>query len=192
MPSHFYAYLARMKYIERWSLMHSTERENIAEHSHGVAVTAHALALVENEYFGGQLDEHAVLALALYHECSEVITGDLPAPIKYFNSDIKHAYKNLEGYANDKLLSMLPEKLRARYKPLLLPDQDSPEYRIVKAADKLCAYVKCLQELSRGNKEFKKAAAALEREIKKLDLPSVSHYLENFLPSFKLTLDELE
>lgn len=181
-----------MKYIERWNLMHSTVKENISEHSQNVAVTAHALALIENELFEGSVDEYKTLSYALYHESSEVITGDLPTPIKYFNANIKTAYKELESYAVDKLLTMLPEKLQGRYTDFLKFEENFLEYRIVKAADKICALIKCLEELNQGNKEFKKASQSLEKEVKKIDLKCVTYFLENFLPSFKLTLDELE
>ena len=188
----FFAFLSRMKYIERWNLMHSNVRENIAEHTQSVCVIAHALALITNRCLSGNVDEDKVLKLALYHECTEVITGDLPTPIKYFNAQIKTAYGELESYAAQKLLSALPPELQPDYQSNLLPDRDSEEFKHVKAADKLCAYIKCKEELSMGNREFKKAAAALEREIKNIPLPALEYFCKHFLPAFSLTLDELE
>ena len=153
----FYAYLFRMKYIKRWALMRSTENENIKEHSWDVSVIAHALALIENKMFDGKVDEYKVTCLALYHEAGEVITGDLPTPIKYFNSQINTAYKDLEKRACDKLLSMLPEQLKGEYSDYLLMGETSVEFKIMKAADRLAAYLKCVEEVKSGNKEFVKA-----------------------------------
>ena len=189
---HFYAYLARMKHIERWGLMHSVQKENIQEHSLSVAFLAHALALVKREIFGETPDENKVVLLALYHETSEVLTGDLPTPIKYFNADINAAYKSLESVSNRKLLSLLPDALQKRYEPLLFPDPASEEFRIVKLADKLDAYLKCVQELKVGNKEFKKANETLFRELKNAHDNAVDYFFENFAKSYELTLDELE
>ncbi len=189
---HFYAYLSRMKHIERWGLMHSVQKENIQEHSLSVTLLAHALALVKEEYFGETLDAEKVVLYALYHETSEVLTGDLPTPIKYFNADINAAYKSLESVSNEKLLTMLPEALRARYAPLLRPDPESPEYRIVKLADKLDAYLKCVEELKVGNREFKKAKESIGKELKAAKDNAVDYFFENFAKSYELTLDEME
>ena len=165
--SNFYAFLDRMKYIRRWSLMRSTREENIMEHSQQVALFAHALALIDREIFGNTPDVSKTVLYALYHECSEVMTGDLPTPIKYFNPEIHGAYKQLEDRAADKLLGMLPSELAAALSPCVKADTDSREYKLVKAADKLSAYIKCVEEVEAGNGDFAQAAqetlAALER-----------------------------
>lgn len=188
--SHFFAYLGRMKYIQRWGLMRNTQSENIQEHSLQVAVIGHALAVIRNREFHGAVNPERVATLAVFHEASEVITGDLATPIKYFNPHINEAYKNIERIASDKLLSLLPEELREDYRPLLF-QEDSEEHRLMKAADKICAYLKCLDELKAGNKEFEKATASIKKELKKLGMPEVDYFLEHFAPSFSLTLDEL-
>ncbi len=188
--SHFFAYLGRMKYILRWGLMRNTQPENIQEHSLQVAMIGHGLATISNRYYGGHVDAQRVTTLAVFHEASEVITGDMATPIKYFNPHIKQAYKDIEQVANHKLLSMLPEELRSDYEPLLF-QQDSPEHRLAKAADKIAAYLKCLDELKAGNREFEKATQSVRRELDAMDLPEVRHFLERFAPSFSLTLDEL-
>lgn len=188
----FFAYLSRMKYIRRWALMRSTVDENIKEHSYDVAMIAHALALIENKMFGGHVDEYKVMCLATYHEAGEVITGDLPTPIKYFNSQINTAYKDLEKRACEKLLKTLPEELKEEYSSYLLTDENSLEYKIMKAADKLSAYIKCVDEVKSGNKEFVKAKSTISRAIKKSELSCVKYFVENVLPSFEKTLDELD
>ena len=182
----------RMKYIERWSLMRSTVRENIMEHSEQVAQIAHALALINNKVFNGNLDANLMCAIAIYHEASEVITGDLPTPIKYNNKFIKDAYKDLEALANKKLIAMLPDILQDEYKKLIEIDNNSPEYAYLKAADKLCAYIKCIEELKAGNSEFNKAKIAIKSDIEKIDLPEVKYFMDNFIQGFEKTLDELE
>lgn len=188
----FFAFLNRMKYIKRWSLMRSVAEENIMEHSQQVAVTAHALAVIKNKLFGGNVDESKAVMYALYHESAEVITGDLPTPIKYFNTEIQHAYKDLESIAADKLLKMLPKELEEEYFEVIKPDTLSYEYKIVKAADKLSAYIKCIEELKAGNQEFKKAKESIEKEIKSKNMQEVNYFFDNFIQSFYLTLDELE
>ena len=188
--SHFFAYLGRMKYILRWGLMRNTQPENIQEHSLQVAVIGHGLAVISNKYFGGKIDADRVVTLAVYHEASEVITGDLATPIKYFNPNIKQAYKSIEKMALDKLLSMLPDEMKPEYRPLL-NQEDCAEYRFMKAADKISAYLKCLDELKAGNREFEKATNSIRRELDALDMPEVGYFLEKFAPSFSLTLDEL-
>ena len=189
---HFYAYLSRMKYIERWGLMHSVQKENIKEHSLSVAMLAHALALVKREIFGEAVDVDKTVLCALYHETSEVLTGDLPTPVKYFNPDINASYKSLEEDANRKLLSMLPAELRPSYEPLLNPEKDTPEARVVKYADKLDAYLKCVDELKSGNLEFRKAKESIRRELEAFDDNAVQYFFAHFAESFSLTLDELE
>ena len=188
---HFFAYMARMRYIDRWALMRNSYTENIQEHSHQVAILAHALAVLRNAYFGGQVDTGAVAVAALYHDASEILTGDLPTPIKYYNPDIRDAYKQVEDVAADKLLSLLPADLREDYAPLLRPgDEWAQEKRIVKAADKLAALIKCVEELGQGNSEFASARAATEASIRAMGLPAADCFLEEFLPAFSLTLDE--
>ena len=183
--------IARMRYITRWGLMRNTDPENIQEHSHMVAVLAHALAVIQNEKFGGRVDPGAVAVAALYHDASEILTGDLPTPIKYDNPDIQGAYKSVETMAEQKLLSMLPEEFRPTYREILtIPD---PEVRaLVKAADKLSAYIKCVEELKAGNNEFRQAAAQTRHALEGYGLPEVAYFLETFLDSFSLTLDELQ
>ena len=188
----FYAYLMRMKYIKRWALMRSTSEENIMEHSWEVAVIAHALAIIKNEKFGGSVDEYKTLCLAVYHETSEVVTGDLPTPIKYFNREINSAYKSLEKDANERLIAKLPEELQNRYREFILDDLGSEEHKLMKYADRICAYIKCLEELKVGNKEFLKAKESIGKELSNADDETVKYFIKNVLPTFSKTLDELE
>ncbi|MEG1594532.1 MAG: 5'-deoxynucleotidase [Oscillibacter sp.] len=191
MKSHFFAYISRMRFISRWALMRNTAPENVQEHSHQVAVLAHALAVIRNELFGGMVDAGAVAAAALYHDASEILTGDLPTPIKYFNPVIKSAYKDIESVANDKLLHLLPPELQGVYGPIL--GESDPEIALlVKAADKLSAYIKCVEELKAGNAEFREAAAQTRKALEAFGLPETAYFLETFMPSFSLTLDELK
>ena len=190
--SKFFAYLNRMKYIKRWSLMRSIREENIMEHSQAVAVIAHALALITNKICGGNVDVNKVVLLAQYHEVGEVITGDLPTPIKYFNPEIKTAYKDLEKGACERILSMLPECLKEEYEQYILPDENSKEYKLVKYADRLAAYLKCVEEVKAGNAEFKKAKTSIGNELKNCENPAVAYYLKEFAPAYDLTLDELD
>ncbi|MBN1662552.1 MAG: 5'-deoxynucleotidase [Deltaproteobacteria bacterium] len=193
MMSHFFAYLSRMKFIQRWSMMHNTYPENVGEHSLQVAMIAHALALIRNRLFGGSVNPERTAVLALFHDAGEVLTGDLPAPIKYFNPAIKTAYKAIEASAAEKLFSMLPDVLKADYRALFVAaDEDRIHRDLVRAADKLCAYIKCLEELGAGNQEFSKAEKALIATIEDLDLPEVRYFLETFVPSLRLTLDDLD
>ena len=189
----FFAYMSRMKLIKRWSLMKAVTEENIAEHSAEVAQIAHALAVIANKLYGQNLNVDRVATLALYHESSEVITGDLPTPIKYYNPEIRKAYKDIEGIANQKLISMLPPELKAEYEPLIEQDSDCYEHKLVKAADKISAYIKCVEELKSGNREFAKAEISLREEVEKYYIyPEVKYFCKTFLESFKKTLDELE
>lgn len=193
MSYNFFAYMARMKLIHRWSLMKSVSVENIAEHSAQVAQIAHALALIKNRIFGGSLNADRIAAAALYHETSEVLTGDLPTPIKYYNSEIRNAYKSIENIANDKLISMLPEELRGDYGELIKLPADSYEHTLIKAADKIAAYIKCVEELRSGNREFAKAEASLKAEVDNYrKYEEVAYFLDTFMASFEKTLDELE
>lgn len=188
----FYAYLDRMKYIKRWQLMRSVREENIMEHSQSVTVLTHALVSIHNEVFGGNADVLKAVLYAVYHETSEVMTGDLPTPIKYYNQNIHGAYKELEKSACEKMVNALPDKLQGALSPYVLADENSIEYRFVKAADRLSAYIKCLEELRSGNKEFSKAKQSIEKDLKSRKLPEVDYFFEYFIPSFNLTLDELE
>lgn len=187
----FYAFMDRMKYIKRWSLMRSVRDENIMEHSQQVAMIAHALAVIRNKLFGGNVDAEKCVLYAVYHECGEVITGDLPTPIKYFNNSIHGAYKSLEDRACDKLLSMLPEELQEELGGYIKPDVKSEEYKIVKAADRFSAYIKCLEEHRCGNTEFEQAKKAIEKDLHSRNMPEVEYFFENFIQAFLLTLDEL-
>lgn len=191
MRSHFFAYVSRMRFIQRWALMRNTAPENVQEHSHQAAVLAHALAVIRNEKFGGHVDPGAVAAAALYHDASEILTGDMPTPIKYDNPAIQSAYKHVEAVAEQKLLNMLPQELRGAYAPVLT-DVDPEVERLVKAADKLSAHIKCVEELKAGNAEFREAAAQTRRALEAFGLPEVEYFLETFLESFSLTLDELK
>jgi 5'-deoxynucleotidase len=189
---HFFSFMAKMKHIKRWGLMRNTREENIQEHSLQTAMIAHALAIIKNTYFGGEVDAEHVMAVAVFHEAGEVITGDLATPIKYYNPEIKQAYKQIERVAEQKLVGMLPDELRGEYGDLILNrEADDEVYKIVKAADKICAYLKCVEEMSAGNKEFEKAKATLKKAIKKIDMKEVQFFMDNFVPSFDLTLDEL-
>lgn len=190
--SHFFAYLSRMKFIRRWGLMYNTYPENIQEHSLRVAMIAHSLALIRNRIFGGRVDPERTATLALYHDATEVITGDFPAPIKYSNPEIRQASRNIEAAAAARLLEMIPTELREDFEPFFFPAGIDREHReLVKAADKLCAYIKCLEEIGAGNREFSKAEKALRASVEEIDLPEVRYFLDTFVRSFLLTLDEL-
>ena len=191
MKSHFFAYMARMRFIQRWALMRNTAPENVQEHSHQVAVLAHALAVIRKEKFGGTVDPGAVAVAALYHDASEILTGDMPTPIKYDNPDIQKAYKEVEAVAERKLLGMLPEELQAVYTPVITGPGGEIE-QLVKAADKLSAYIKCVEELKAGNNEFREAAGQTRKALEAYAMPEVTYFLETFMDSFSLTLDELK
>ena len=189
---HFFSYMAKMKHIKRWGLMRNTREENIQEHSLQTAMIAHALAVIRNTVFGGDIDANRVMALAVYHEAGEVITGDLATPIKYFNPEIKQAYKQIEQLAEQKLVKMLPEAMQGVYEELILGrEEDREVYALIKAADKICAYLKCIEEMSAGNKEFEKAQTTIKKAIDTIDMPEVKYFMDTFVPSFELTLDEL-
>lgn len=191
MKSHFFAYISRLRFIARWALMRNTAPENVQEHSHQVAVLAHALAVIRNQKFGGRVDAGQAAVLALYHDASEILTGDMPTPIKYYNPAIKAAYKDVEAVANRKLLEMLPEELQSVYVPILR-ESDPELHTLVKAADKLSAYIKCVEEVKAGNTEFREAAVQTRAALEKFDLPEVAYFLDVFMDSFSLTLDELK
>lgn len=187
----FFALISRMRYIARWGLMRNTFQENIQEHSHMVAVLAHALALIQRDILHESADPERCAAAALFHDASEILTGDLPTPIKYFNPEIKKAYKQIEAVSCEKLLALLPQELRASYAPLLM-ESDAAVAKIVKAADKLSAYIKCLEELKAGNSEFEAAARQTQQALVQMQLPCLDYFMAHFLESFRLTLDELE
>ena len=187
----FFAYMARMKYITRWSLMRNSVSENIQEHSHMVAVLAHALAVIRREVFGGIADPEACACEALFHDATEIFTGDLPTPIKYFDPEIRSAYHRVEDAAAEKLLDLLPEELRGAYEPLLR-EEDGEVRTLVKAADKLAAYLKCREELAAGNSEFADAERETLALLRAMALPEVDWFLENFAGAFGLTLDGLQ
>ena len=191
MQSRFYALISRMRYIGRWGLMRNTFQENIQEHSHMVAVLAHALALIQRDILHEPADPDRCASAALFHDASEILTGDLPTPIKYYNPAIKQAYKQVEAVSCEKLLALLPEELRSSYRPLLL-ESDEQVTRIVKAADKLSAHIKCLEELKAGNAEFDSAARQTRQALEQMHLPCLDYFMEHCLDAFRLTLDELE
>ena len=191
MQHHFYAYMARMKLIKRWGLRHNTREENDQEHSLQVAMIAHALATYKNRRYGGNVDVEKVLLYALYHEAAEVITGDLASPIKYFNPGIRDAYKEIERMASEKLLDYLPADFQEDFRELLFPDEGSYEWRIVKAADRISAYVKCLEEYGYGNREFLTAQENIRASISQMNMPEAEDFMREFAPSFMLPLDAL-
>ncbi len=192
MKHDFYAYMDRMKYIKRWQLMRSTRDENIMEHTQEVTVIAHALAVIHNEVFGGNADILKTVLYALYHETAEVMTGDLPTPIKYYNQSIQGAYKDLEKRACEKIVATLPKEMQPSLAPFVMADENSVEYKLMKCADRLSAYVKCLEELKCGNGEFAKAKKSIEADLHRRNMPEVEYFFEKFIPSYTMTLDELE
>lgn len=187
----FFAYISRMKYITRWSLMRSSVQENIQEHSHMAAVLAHALGVIRRDVFGKDCDPDACASAALFHDASEIFTGDLPTPIKYHTPAIREAYRQVEAEATEKLLLMLPEELRPAYAPLLR-EEDGEVRRIVKAADKLSAYIKCLEELEAGNNEFDDAARETLEALRAMEMEEVVWFLDHFAEAFGMTLDGLQ
>lgn len=190
--SHFFAFLSRMKFIRRWGLMRNTVPENIQEHSLQVAMLAHALTEIRNTYFGGAIDSGQAALFGMYHEVSEIFTGDLPTPVKYFNPRIRTVYQEIEGMAQRKLHQMLPEQMKNGYSRILIRQAEDAElWRIVKAADKISAYLKCVEELKAGNQEFAVAGRQIKQELAENDLPEVQFFMEVFAPGFSLTLDEL-
>ena len=191
MSSNFFAMVNRMKLIDRWALMQNTKKENIAEHSHCVAVIAHALALIGNKKFGKSYNAERVSLLAIYHDTTEVITGDMPTPVKYYNDEIKHVYKDIEHIAGQRLLSMLDEDLREDYEPFFTKKEEDEElWALVKVADRISALIKCIEEYRMGNREFDKALEKQEKIIDSIELEEVKYFKENYLPAFYLTLDE--
>ena len=191
----FFAMLDRMQYIHRWGLMRNHQQENIKEHTMDVVVISHALALIRNHFFLDRyspVDETKTVLTALFHDATEIITGDLPTPIKYRNNEIKRVYKDIEGQAAESLLSLLPENMREWYRPLLTPDmeEDKDAVALVKAADKICAYIKCIVEESVGNREFIYAKQTILTDIEKLNLPEVEYFMTHFTAAYGQTLDQ--
>lgn len=186
----FYAMISRMKYIDRWGLMNNTKTENISEHSLETAILAHALVSIANVRTGAGLDADRAAVIAMFHDAGEIITGDMPTPIKYYNPEIKNAYKAVERVAEQRLISMLPEDLQEIYRPIISND-DAVLETYVKAADKLSALIKCIEEVRMGNNEFLKAKESTEKAIEKMDLPALRIFMEECMPAYYLTLDEL-
>lgn len=191
MSSNFFAYISRMKLIKRWGLMRNTQPENDMEHSMQVVMLAHGMGVIANRRFGASVDLGKIALIAAYHDASEVITGDMATPIKYFSPDIRRAYGEIEQMACDRLTAMLPEDVRGDIAPLLNPDTSTREYRIVKAADKLSAYIKCVEELKAGNAEFARAKDAIQAQLEAVDLPELHEFIAEFGYGFALSLDEL-
>lgn len=187
----FFAFLSRMKHIRRWSLMRNMTDENLQEHSFQVAMIAHGLAEIRNRIFAGEVNPERIALRALFHDAGETMTGDLPTPIKYFNPSLNAAYAELEALANDRILGMLPEPLRPAYESIFRHDGAGEEGRLIKAADRICAYIKCVQEEKDGNREFVKARQATLDRLVEMDLPEVGYFLEHFMERFEATLDEL-
>lgn len=186
----FFAYLNRLKLINRWSLMRNTQPENDAEHSLQVAMIAHAIALIGKEKYGRDVDPEHVLALAVYHDVTEVMTGDLPTPVKYYSGELRNAYRQMEDMAAERLLAMLPDDLQNEYDPYL-KQKDGIEHNIVKAADRIAAWIKCAEEKRAGNHEFDYAADNVKKSLESMELPEVQEFLKEYLPAYELTLDEL-
>lgn len=192
--SSFYAMLSRMKYINRWGLMNNTRNENISEHSLQVAMLSHCLVLIHNKRFGGNLDPERAAILAVFHDTTEIITGDMPTPIKYYNSDIKHAYREIEENAANKLIKMLPDDFKEELDDIIkMNGEKDDELRpFVKAADRLSALIKCIEEMRMGNDEFRKAQETILNSIHNMNMPELNVFESEFLPAFSLTLDEQE
>lgn len=192
MSSHFYAFLSRMKYINRWALMRNTSEETLSQHSHEVAAVAYALCVIGNRRYGKQYNAERAALLGLYHDMPEILTGDMPTPVKYFNPEIKEAYKKVEDSASEKLLGTLPDDLREDFRFLFYKkDEDADLWKIVKAADKLSALIKCIEERKAGNLEFAKAEQSTRESILAMELPEAQDFIEEFLPGYELTLDQL-
>ena len=192
MESNFFAMISRMKLIERWSLMRNSRPENLSEHSMEVSVLAHALAVISNERLGNNLNAEKTALIGIYHDASEIITGDMPTPIKYFNENIQGAYKEVEKHAAKRLLNMLPQDMQKNYEDICFPlEEDAYLWKLVKAADKISALIKCIEEEKAGNTEFVSAKKSIYNIIKDMKLEEVDIFLEEFLPAYNKTLDEL-
>ena len=191
MEHHFFAYINRMKFIQRWGLMRNTMPENDMEHALEAAMIAHAIAVMGNVRYNRGYNAERIMALAMYHDAGEVITGDLPTPIKHHNPAIKAEYSKLEDIAAQKLISMLPPDLREYYTPLIAHDESTEEWKIVKAADRICAYIKCLEERKSGNQEFESARKSVKKFLDQIDLDEVQDFMMECIPGFAMTLDEI-
>ncbi|MEE0059460.1 MAG: 5'-deoxynucleotidase [Acutalibacteraceae bacterium] len=189
----FFAMMSRIKYINRWGLMNNTRNETLSEHSLEVAIIAHALGVINNKRLGGNISAERLAVLAIFHDASEIITGDLPTPVKYNNDKIKNAYKEIEEQAQLRLLKMLPDDIAEEYQPILCPNESETElWKYIKAADKISALIKCTEELIMGNREFAKAQQSTLNAINQIDLPEVKIFMEELFPAYELTLDEQE
>lgn len=189
--NNFFSMLSRMKYINRWGLMRNTINENIAEHSLETAFIAHGLAVIGNTYFGKNVDENEVAVIAMFHDATEIITGDMPTPVKYFEPGIKDAYKRVEEEAGKKLLSSMPDEMKRQYEMIFSTESDKPGvYRYVKAADKLSALIKCIEERKMGNSDFKSAEKVTLKAVRDMKMEEADYFIEHFLPSYSFTLDE--
>lgn len=191
MGNDFFAFIGRMRYISRWSLMRSSVPENIQEHSHMTAVLAHALGVVRRDVFHRPCDPNELAAVALYHDASEILTGDLPTPIKYHSREIRAAYGEVERLAAQKLLKTLPDEMRPEYERLFSAEEDGARYELVRAADKLSAYIKCIEERKAGSMEFRSAERSTREKLERLGIPEVDYFMKNFIPAFEKDLDEL-
>ena len=188
--NNFYGMLARMKYINRWGLMRNTINENIAEHSLEVAIIAHALAVIANTRFHKNLNAEHIAIMGIMHDTTEIITGDLPTPIKYYAPEIRDAYKKVEDIAAHQLLSEIPDDMQDSYRDILIED-DSIEWKYVKAADKMSAYIKCIEEKNMGNTDFEKAQATIKHSLDEMNMEEIKVFIDEFLPSYTMTLDEI-
>lgn len=189
--NHFFAMHSRMKYINRWSLMRNTQSENISEHSNDVAAIAHAIAVIKNVRFGGNVNAERAALFGLYHDMPEIITGDMPTPVKYHSSAMRNEFQQVESLACEKLLSMLPEDMKPYYEDCFFPkEKDEYLWKIVKAADKISALIKCIEEQNAGNREFDSAIRATRKAIVNMELPEAEAFIGDFIPSFFLSLDE--
>lgn len=188
----FFALAFRQKYIKRWGLMKNATTESLSEHACEVAIVAHALALIGNKYFGGNYDPDRISTLSIYHDVPEVYTGDLPTPIKYFNRESKDNYSRIEEHAVSALLNKLPPELQDDYRSIFNFDNDLQNKKLIKAADKICAYIKCLEEQRCGNGDFDSAAITIKKQLDSLDCPEAKWFIDNILPCFAMTLDELQ
>ncbi len=193
MENGFFAMVSRMKYINRWALMRNEHSENLSEHSFEVAVIAHALAVIKNKRFGSNINGERAALMGLFHDAPETLTGDMPTPVKYYSEEVRNAYKTVEENACKSLIDMLPEDFQSEFAPLLISQEEDAElWKLVKAADKISALIKCLEERKAGNSEFIKAGEGIRESIEKLDMPEAKVFIEEFLPAFELTLDELK
>lgn len=189
--NHFYAMLSRMKYINRWGLMRNTRNENLCEHSLEVAYVAHALGIINNEIFGGDINAERLAVLGMYHDVTEIITGDMPTPIKYYNPLIRDAYKEVEHVAEEQMLSGISPDIRERYRGVLLETEEEAElWKYVKAADKISAYIKCIEEKKTGNRDFEDAEVTIYNAINDMGLPEVDYFMKEYIPAYMLTIDK--